>query len=67
MTHYRLLVHMEQSGPVNAISINLRNRDEAFVVAQRYDGPAELWDEDKLLCTIRHSGAGVWMISEKGS
>ena len=31
MPHYRLLVHMEQSGPVKAVSINLRNRDEAFL------------------------------------
>jgi hypothetical protein len=51
-----------------AVSINLNSRDDAFIAAQRYGAPAELWDGDTHICTISQSSHdGVWIISNAAS
>lgn len=68
MSDFRLLVKLGRTGPVNSISINLRNRSEAFLVAQNYDAPSELWEGDERLCTISRAGdGGLWLISKGGA
>lgn len=62
MSHYRLIVHVGEEGPVRSVSVNLKHRGEALIAAQRYDGPAELWADDRKLCCINRSG-GMWVIS----
>lgn len=64
MSRYRLVVHVGTEGPVRTLSVNLKNREEALIVAQRYDAPAELWDGEERLCNINRS-AGMWVISSE--
>lgn len=64
MSECRLIVDLGPSGPVRSLSINLHSRSEAFLVAQRYDRPAELWDGNKRVCSISRSGpGGMWILS----
>lgn len=63
MSHYHLIVHVGSDGPVRTLSVNLKSRDEAFIVAQRYTGPSELWYGDEKLCNINHADSGVWVLS----
>jgi hypothetical protein len=48
---------------MKSVSVSLRDRSEAFLVAQHYDAPAELWDGDMNVCTISQSAGGFWIIS----
>lgn len=64
MSGCRLVVDLGTSGAARSISINLRDRSEALLVAQRYDGPSELWDGGRRVCTISRSHpSGMWVIS----
>lgn len=65
MSAYRLVVDLGAKGPVRSLSVTLKHRSDALLVAQRYNGPAELWDGDEKLCSISRSGnGGMWIISE---
>lgn len=51
---------------MRSITVKLQSRDEAFLVAQRYDGAAELWDGETHVCTIRRADdAGIWVLSNE--
>lgn len=64
MHNYRLVVRQDNDRTANEISVNLESREEALIVAQRFVGPAELWDGDVKLCVIdRLSDVGPWIIS----
>ena len=55
-SNYRLVIDLGPDSPAKTLVVNLTSREEALVVAQRYNRPAELWDDGKRLCTITHSG-----------
>lgn len=64
MPSYRLIVDLGPNGPARSLSVNLKDRAEAFLVAQRYDRPATLWHGDAKLCSINRVGeGGMWIIS----
>ncbi len=66
MSDLHLRVRLHDDGPMRSITVKLQNRDEAFLVAQRYDGPAELWDGDTHICTIRRTNDdGIWVLSNE--
>lgn len=66
MPPYRLLVDLGDQGPVQSLSINLASREEALIVAQRYDRPSELWDQNGKLCRISRGAGGMWVITSSG-
>lgn len=61
---YRLIIHVADGGPVQSVTINIGGPSEALVVAQRYSGTAELWHDNRMLCTLRQTPKGVWIISK---
>lgn len=63
MSQFRLVVSVGSAGPVRSVSVNLKHRAEALLVAQRYDSPAELWDGDDKICRISRAGE-MWVISD---
>lgn len=64
MSECRLVVDLGPEGPARSISIKLERRADAFLVAQRYDRPAELWDRGRKVCGLKLSRpGGVWVIS----
>lgn len=64
MPECRLVVRLHDESPMKSVSVTLRDRSEAFLVAQRYDAPAELWEGNKNVCTISRSEEdGFWIIS----
>lgn len=63
MSRYHLRVDLGPKGPVRSLSISLSSRDEAFIVAQRYKRPSQLWNEDGKLCSLACGEGGLWIIS----
>jgi hypothetical protein len=64
MPDYRLLVRLHPDSPMKSVSVSLNDRSEALLVAQRYDGIAELWEGDKSVCTINRAADGdFWIIN----
>ena len=64
MPDYRLVVSLHHGSPMKSVSVKLNDRSEAFLVAQRYDGIAELLDGDKSICTISRAPDGdFWIIN----
>lgn len=63
---YRL-VFMQSAGQAAIRSVSFSGQDpgEALILAQRHKGPAELWSDDRHICTIRHAGngGGMWIIT----
>lgn len=64
MHSYRLVIDLGPKGPAQSITINLGSREEALIVAQRYNRPAQLWDGDGKVCSIKEGPSGVWIISD---
>jgi len=65
VSDYRLVVDLGSKGPVRSLSVTLKHRSDALLVAQRYDGPSELWDGEEKLCSIsRACEGGMWIISD---
>lgn len=62
MPEYRLLVRLH-SDPMKSVSVSLSDSSEAFIVAQRYNGIAELWEDNRHVCTISRAHDGdFWVI-----
>lgn len=64
MSRYRLMVDLGPNGPAQSVTINLGSREEALIVAQRYNRPAQLWDGDGKVCSITQGPSGLWIISD---
>lgn len=66
MADYRLVFRdSSTANAVRSISFSGENPSDALAIAQRYEGPAELWSNDGFICTLRHSGheSPLWTIS----
>lgn len=66
MPNYRL-VFAKPGRAKAAASVDFTARDagEALILAQRHEGPAELWEGEAHLCTLQRSGKSgqFWIIS----
>ena len=66
MPNYRLVFTSEPAESAGrAIAFIADSPTEALVLAQRHDSPAELWQDDRHLCTLSRSGneGEFWIIS----
>lgn len=64
MSEFQLTVDLGSQGAARSVTIALRDRAEALLVAQRYDRPSVLWKGDRRVCGISRIGAGgTWVIS----
>ena len=66
MPNYRLVfTNPSERKPIRSINFSARDPGQALLLAQRHNSPAELWVEDKHLCTLRRTGAKgeIWVIS----
>lgn len=65
MPNYRLV--LPPRGKQEAQSIRFHGADaaEALLIAQRHEGPAQLWEDGRHVCTLHKSGNNgeVWIIS----
>jgi hypothetical protein len=64
--NYRLvLTDAGLARPARSIDFEAHDPSYAFILAQAHDGPAELWRDDKHVCTLRHTGTNgdIWIIS----
>lgn len=67
MPNYKLVFDKRSAAPVRSISFSGEDASEVFLIAQKYDCPAELWVEDEHLCTLARSGNSgeIWVLSGK--
>ena len=66
MPNYRLIFTDEPEGSAGqSVAFTATDASEALLLAQRHASPAELWMEDKHLCTLSRSGGNgeFWIIS----
>lgn len=66
MPNYRLVfTNSSEQTPIRSVSFAAKDAGEAFLLAQRHNGPAQLWVDDKHLCTLSRTGAKgeIWVIS----
>lgn len=68
MPSYRLVFTDKAGEPPQSINFVGRDAGEALILAQRHQGPVELWTEGRRLCTLRRSGqeGRFWIISGDG-
>lgn len=67
MPHYRLVVSGREGKTAQSIFFQGQDAAEALLIAQRHAGPAQLWEEDRHVCTLHRSGndGEVWIISHE--
>lgn len=66
MPSYRLVFTSEPAEEIgSSVCFTADNASEALILAQRHDSPAELWQDDRHLCTLSRSGneGEFWIIS----
>jgi hypothetical protein len=65
MPNYKLVFSERSNAPVRSIAFSGTDAAEVFLLAQRYEGPAELWVEEQHVCTLARSGNSgeVWVLS----
>lgn len=67
MPHYRLIFAAGEGQETRSVSFEGQDAAEALLIAQRHKGPAQLWEEDRHICTLHRSGNNgeVWVISQR--
>lgn len=67
MPNYRLVFAPRGEQEERSIFFHGADAAEALLIAQRHDGPAQLWEEDRHVCTLHKSGNNgeVWIISQE--
>lgn len=70
MPSYRLVFAARGDQKTETIEFHGEDAAEALLIAQRHERPAQLWENERHLCTLHRSGGNgeVWIISnERGS
>lgn len=67
MPNYRLIIAAREGQGTQSISFHGDDAAEALLIAQRHQSPAQLWEDDRHLCTLHRSGndGEVWIISQE--
>lgn len=65
MPDFCLIFRTPSASQPQIASIAAKDAHEAFVLAQRYGGPAELWSDDQHICTLDRAGdaGSMWVIT----
>lgn len=68
MPNYRLIFTSHTDREERTVEFEGHDAAEALLIAQRYQSPAQLWQDDRHLCTLHRSGndGEVWIISQAG-
>lgn len=67
MPHYRLIFAAREGQETRSVFFEGEDAAKAFLIAQHHKGPAQLWEEDRHVCTLHRSGNNgeVWVISQE--
>jgi hypothetical protein len=67
MPHYRLVIAPHEGRDAKSIFFQGEDAAEALLIAQRHESPAQLWEDDRHVCTLHRSGndGEVWIISQE--
>jgi len=65
MPNYRLVFAGQGNRGPRTIEFDGADAAEALLIAQRHQSPAQLWEDDRHLCTLHRSGSDgeLWIIS----